>query len=97
MKLHLNIAKTRDALNLITPTVSLPPELRSRWPPRTAGRPGGVRASEGVSLREAIRAARVRSAVAGAESIRAVVPQRPACVVGRARLLRPPRRRGPGG
>src|SRR5205807_7700447 len=33
----------------MTPTVSPPPELRSRGPPRTAGGPGRVRVHEGVS------------------------------------------------
>src|SRR5437870_13470937 len=82
--------------NLMTPTVSPPPELRSRWPPRTGGGPRRVRAYEG-GLREAIRAAPARSAVAAAEPNRAVAPQRPACVDGRARLRRPRRRRGRGG
>src|SRR5207253_8022421 len=56
------------------PTVDAPAEVRARGPPRTKGGPRRVRIHEGLSVREAIRAAPARSAVAAAGPIWAVAP-----------------------
>src|SRR5207244_2433433 len=62
----------------------------ARTGPLTGGWSRGIRICDEQSLREAIRAARVRSAVAAAEPSRVVAQPWAACVDGRRRL-RPPR------